>query len=362
MLFSQLKLKGENNKDIEYNQTIHIDEPTAQSISFSKSALILKPGTDNAQIKAIVDPSDRVSQKVKWSSNDTSVTFLDASGHQIGNDEYIEGMVYIKVGSEATAGKQIIITAESMAVNAQGIHCSAQLSATIAYIEPKMISLAETSTLIAGQSKELSAVVWGETINGVRLKATDQRIKWESSDPSIIAINEAGLMTALQAGTAVITAISAADESIKKTCTVTSTSAALTQIILDQSEILLVKGEQAEVTASGNAGSQLENPTWTLSNPSILSIEENGNQVTLTALKSGSTILKAEKNGTYAECVIRVVLDEVLVESILLHGPEASLEPGNEALITAEVNGVDGKEASNKYCVGLVQTQTVSES
>ena len=154
-----VKIKGENNKDIEYNQTIHIDEPTAQSILFSKSALILKPGTDNAQIKAIVDPSDRVSQKVKWSSNDTSVTFLDASGHQIGNDEYIEGMVYIKVGSEATAGKQIIITAESMAVNAQGIHCSAQLSATIAYIEPKMISLAETSTLIAGQSKELSAVV-----------------------------------------------------------------------------------------------------------------------------------------------------------------------------------------------------------
>ena len=79
-----------------------------------------------------------------------------------------------------------------------------------------------------------------------------------------------------------------------------------------------------------------ENPTWTLSNSSILSIEENGNQVTLTALKSGNTILKAEKNGVYAECVIRVVLDEVLVESILLHGPETSLEPGNEALITAE--------------------------
>ena len=343
-----VKIKGENNKDIEYKQKIHIEEPTAQSISFSKSALILKPGTDNAQIKAIVDPSDRVSQKVKWSSNDTSVTFLNASGQTISNDEYIEGMVYIKVGNDATAGKQIIITAESMAVNAQGIHCTAQLSGTIAYIEPKLISLAETSSLIAGQNKELSAVVWGETINGVRLKATDQRIKWESSDPSIIAINEAGLMTALKAGTAVITAISTADERIKKTCTVTSTSADLTQIILDQSEILLVKGEQIEVTASGNAGSQLENPTWTLSNSSILSIEENGNQVTLTALKSGNTILKAEKNGVYAECVIRVVLDEVLVESILLHGPETSLEPGNEALITAEVIGVDGKEASNK--------------
>ena len=137
------------------------------------------------------------------------------------------------------------------------------------------------------------------------VEAKDNKIQWSSSDPSIVMVDNLGNITALHAGTAVITA-KAEGSDVKGTISIQVTSK-VTGIELEESEIYLSIGE----TYSLNAKVQPEdadNPNilYKVENEDVLTINENG---IITALIEGDSkiqVISEENNSIQTECHVIV--------------------------------------------------------
>ena len=74
------------------------------------------------------------------------------------------------------------------------------------------------------------------TVKVMPLTASDRTVSWTSSNSSVATVDESGCVTAVAAGSAVITAVSNSDSSVKASCSVkvTSVSKALNGIVWDE--------------------------------------------------------------------------------------------------------------------------------
>lgn len=82
------------------------------------------------------------------------------------------------------------------------------------YTPVQSISLSASSlTMMQGSTTQLS-------VNFTPASADNKGIRWESSEPAIVSVSDAGLLTALAQGSATITATSADNPSVSATCQV----------------------------------------------------------------------------------------------------------------------------------------------
>ena len=109
----------------------------------------------------------------------------------------------------------------------------------------------------------------------------------------------------------------------------------------------MIKGNEKELTAIVNEGSGITDFLWESSEPSIVEIKGSGKTVQLIAKAPGSAVITVTAGNKQASAAVRVVNNEVLIQSIELSGP-ASGEVGETVLITASIQGTDGNEATNK--------------
>ena len=137
------------------------------------------------------------------------------------------------------------------------------------------------------------------------VEAKDNKIHWASSAPSIVMVDNLGNITAIHAGTAVITA-KAEDSDVKGTISIQVTSK-VTGIELEESEIYLSVGE----TYSLNTKVQPEdadNPNilYKVENGDVLTIDENG---TIRAIAEGNSkiqVISEENNSIQTQCQVIV--------------------------------------------------------
>ena len=154
------------------------------------------------------------------------------------------------------------------------------------------------------------------------VEAKDNKIQWYSSDSSIVMVDNLGNITALRAGTAVITA-KAEGSDVKGTISIQVTSK-VTGIELEESEIYLSVGE----TYSLNAKVQPEdadNPNilYKIENEDVLTINKNG---IITALIEGNSkiqVISEENNNIQTECHVIVTRNlgenEIIFQEPLKH-------------------------------------------
>ena len=154
------------------------------------------------------------------------------------------------------------------------------------------------------------------------VEAKDNKIQWYSSDSSIVMVDNLGNITALRAGTAVITA-KAESSDVKGTISIQVTSK-VTGIELEESEIYLSVGE----TYSLNAKVQPEdadnsNILYKVENEDVLTINENG---IITALIEGNSkiqVISEENNNIQTECHVIVTRNlgenEIIFQEPLKH-------------------------------------------
>ena len=154
------------------------------------------------------------------------------------------------------------------------------------------------------------------------VEAKDNKIQWYSSDSSIVMVDNLGNITALRAGTAVITA-KADSSDVKGTISIQVTSK-VTGIELEESKIYLSVGE----TYSLNAKVQPEdadNPNilYKVENEDVLTINENG---IITALIEGDSkiqVISEENNSIQTECHVIVTRNlgenEIIFQEPLKH-------------------------------------------
>ncbi len=131
-------------------------------------------------------------------------------------------------------------------------------------------------------------------------------VTWSSNAPDVAAVDEAGLVTAVAPGTAVITART--DNSLSAVCVVSVVPPAQRpqSIRLSQTALRPQVGEKVRLTAQllpeDAVGREI---TWSSSDPAVASVTEAG---VVEALAPGEAVIRAEtSNGLYDICQVRVV-------------------------------------------------------
>lgn len=152
---------------------------------------------DTRQLTATVLPDNATNKSVIWSSSNTSVATVSSSGLVTG----------VRTGTA-------IITAKT-----QDGNYSARYSLTVTDVSVSVTGITVSpvqKTLDPNETLQLNATV-------IPSDATNQKVKWSTSNSSVATVSSNGAVVAKAPGTAVIT-VKSEDGNFTATCTVTVTS------------------------------------------------------------------------------------------------------------------------------------------
>ena len=154
-------------------------EIRVSSISLSKSTLELTVG-DQASLDATISPDNATNKKIRWSSSKESVATVTP-----------DGIV------EAISAGTAFITARS---EDSGVNAKCEITVKEKVISVTGIALNKTSlSLSEGEEFTLEATVTPDN-------ATNKEITWASDNEAVVTVSSEGVVKALRAGTASITA------------------------------------------------------------------------------------------------------------------------------------------------------------
>jgi Arabinogalactan endo-1,4-beta-galactosidase len=163
---------------VEEASTTNVD---VTGVSVTPAELTLTEG-GSSQLTALVVPLDATNHEVSWSSSDTAVATVSASGSVTAKQAGIATITVTTSDGLFTANSLITVEeAPTTNVDVTGVS-----------ISPATLILTE------GGNSELTAVI-------APLDATNQEVSWSSSDTDVVEVSESGMVTAKKAGTATIT-------------------------------------------------------------------------------------------------------------------------------------------------------------
>ena len=288
----------------------------AQSITLDKTEVSLK-ATETATLVATVLPENTTEKSVEWSTSNEAVATVDATGK----------VTAIAVG-------EAIITAATT----DGSNLTASCKVTVVPTLAESITLDKTEiSLEATESATLIAIVLPEL-------ATDKSVEWSSSDESVAVVDENGVVTAVAAGEATITATTTDGSNLSASCKVVVKPTLATSITLNHTEYEMVEKAEFQLTATilpeltTNKG-----VVWSSSNAWVASVDENGLVRAYSLGEAVITATTADGSNLSASCKVTVVSS--LAQSITLDKTEVSLEATETAALVATVLP---KLASNK--------------
>lgn len=167
--------------------------------------------------------------------------------------------------------------------------------------------------------------------------AENKSVVWSSSDEAVVTVKE-GVLTAVAAGDAVITADC---DGVTDECTVTvnEKDIEVESVELNKTEAELVVGEtlRLEATVLPEEASGLT-VTWSSSAPEIASVDDEGN---VSGVAEGEATITVEVGGVKATCNVTVSPVSVPVESIVLDPQTMELVVGETGTIHVMISPAD---------------------
>ena len=189
-----------------------------------------------------------------------------------------------------------------------------------------------TAELTEGETLTLTATVTPEN-------ATDKTVAWTSSDETVATVKD-GVVTALKAGKATITAKSG---EVSATCEITVNAKVIpaTGITLDKTTAELTEGETLTLTATVSPEDATDKTVvWTSSDETVATVA-NG---VVTALKAGKVTITAKSGEVSATCEITVNAKVIPATGITLDKTTAEMIEGETLTLTATVTPEDATD------------------
>ena len=241
------------------------------SITLDKTSACLR-AKETVTLTATVNPSDATERTVTWTTSDASIATVS------------DGVVTaINVGSATITAKAGDKTAICQII--------------VETVPVASIALNKTSvSLKAGETVTLTA-----TVNPS--DATDKTITWNTSDASVATV-QSGVVTAIQVGSAAITAKSG-DKTA--TCQITVEVTPVTSITLNKTSVTLKIGETSTLTVNVTPSDATDKTViWSSSDESIATVD-NG---VIKGIKPGyATITATTRDGSKTSSCIVTVTD-----------------------------------------------------
>lgn len=284
---------------------------TVTGITLSKTSATIKRG-NTLTLTAEVSPSAATNKLLSWNSSNTSVAEVTSAG---------------KITAVAKGTAVITATAK----DGSGVKAACKVTVT----EPVTgVTLNRTSATVAkGKTLQLTAAVRPAN-------ASNKNVTWKSNYPSRVKVDQSGLVTAVSAGKAAITATTK-DGSFTAKCVVT-VRIPVTGVALNKTAATVVKGKTLQLTAAVKpTNASNKNVTWKSGNTAVAKVSSTG---LVTAVAKGTaviTVTTADGKKT-ATCKITV---KIPVTGVTLDKTTVTLKKGKTLQLTAAVKPTN---ASNK--------------
>lgn len=190
--------------------------------------------------------------------------------------------------------------------------------------------------------------------------AENKSVVWTSSNENVATVASDGKITAVSAGTAIIT-VKTVDGSFTASCTVTVEAKEevipVSGVALDKTELTMVEGTVETLVATITpAEADNKKVTWSTSDEKVATIAADG---TITAVSPGTATItvKAEDGDHTATCTVMVTKKVISVSGVSLDKTEAALVEGEILQLTATVAPA---EADNKNLIWTTSDEKVA--
>lgn len=284
-----------------------------ESITLDQPSLTLLVG-ETYTLTATVTPDNASDKTVTWSSSNNGAAKVDQNGT-------VTGVAEGKAEITASAGGKS--TTCSVTVNKSVVGATA-LELDLHFV-----------TLERGQKATLVATVFPRN-------ATDQKIRWTTSNSTTATVDDNGVVTALDTPEdrkTTITATLGEKGHYQATCEVTIARnvVPVTGISLNKSAITLLEDQTETLVATVTPLNATDTrASWSTSNPDVATVDYATGEV-LAKHEGTANIIATAGNKVQAMCAVTVKKKEVAVSGVSLNANSITLKVGDEYELVATV-------------------------
>ena len=291
--------------------TLYVKTKSVSSVKLNKTNTNLEEGS-HENLFATISPNDATNKEVVWSSSNEDIVSVDQNGNLTGNKNGVANITVKTKDGNKTA--TCLVTVNKKKINVSSIALNKK-----------------TLSLVEGSSSSLVATISPSN-------ATNQNISWTSTNTNSVTVDEIGNIKALKEGTSTII-VKTNDGNKTATCTVSVTKKIVnvTGIKLNKNKTNMEEGstENLSFTITPNNASN-KNVSWTSSNNSIVSVDNNGK---LVAYKEGTATITVKTNdgSKTATCTVTVSKKRIKVTGIKLDKTTINLLVGEKNKLTPTI-------------------------
>ncbi|MDD6307403.1 MAG: Ig-like domain-containing protein, partial [Clostridiales bacterium] len=315
---------SKEKQDLIAEVNFKVSDIAAESIALSESTVSLEAGAAKNVTVEVKGANDKAAtnQAVTVASNNEAVATAKAADGKITVTGVAAGTANIVVTS--VANKDVTVTIP-VTVTAAPVAPTNPTEVAVS-----AITLSQSSALLsAGKTVALAATVAPEN-------ATNKAVTWTSSDASVATVDANGVVTAVSAGKATITATAG---TVSATCDVTVSSVKLNAKTVP----LQVKKSTSALKATVSAKEDAV-VSWKSSNTKVVKVNAKTGKLTATSKTGTAKITVTTKSGAKATCTVKVQKARVTTKSIAFAKKSVSLKKGKSVKLTINRNPISATE------------------
>ncbi|HBL01827.1 MAG TPA: hypothetical protein DDZ61_04275 [Aeromonas salmonicida] len=238
----------------------------------------------STQYLAIATYSDNstadITEQASWSSADSTIATIDE-----------KGLV-----------KTLKVSSTGISASYQGVTSNISTLTITDAIATKVSIIPPTTRLAKGLTLQLQAIA---TLSDDTTRDVSTQASWQSSNPTVLSVDDKGKATAIEAGDATVTATV---QGVTGQTTVSAVALTVSQIQIIPATVQLAIGTTTKLTAIATFADQSTQDVssqvgWLSSNTAVATVDSTG---LVTGVAAGSTTLSASLLGVTASTSIQV--------------------------------------------------------
>lgn len=220
-----------------------------EKLTLSEASLSIRRG-GSAALSYVAEPADCTDPTVQWYSENYNIATVDGNGVVTGVSEGTT-----RVFARANGGDDVVAYCE--------VTVRSPLVTTITLNQ-------SSNSMLPGGTLQLYATALPED-------AENRDVVWSSSNPSVAEVSSSGLVTARNAGNAVITCTAADGSGVSTSCSISVQAIMVTNISLSADATSIVVGNGVKINASVTpANATNRSVTWSSSNTAVATVDASG--------------------------------------------------------------------------------------
>lgn len=311
--------------------TIGADIPVqvlgVRSIQVTPANASVRAG-DTQPLSTIFDADPGVPTTVTWTTDNPAIATVSPAGLVTG---VAPGTAVVRATS--VADTRVSATASINVTPARGVVLSPA-----------------TANLATGEQRTLGVTVNIET-------GLSTAVTWRTSAASIATVNSTGRVTGVAFGTAIITAVSVADTTLKGTATINVVPVVRNIVVTPAAASLFIGGTQQLTSTVTAEGSLATTSTWSSSNNTVATVNASG---LVTAVSVGTAIITATSTADATKTATATISITPRPISVAIVQRVVGLNPGTSTTLTGTVSADPGVSTQVGWSSGTPSVATIN--